>query len=141
MIIIDKPLQKKIRDVGRCLWCGRSVPTECCHLTAKGNGGGFQLDVRWNLWSGCHECHMNQHAGHVLVDDGKADGDPDAKDCLMARVAKREKTTKQAVREAIYLLRRIDKHDSDEKVQRKLAELEPGPRGLAQRVLEEVRRS
>lgn len=66
---VDKPKTKKdknILDVIRkrnCDCCGKKpskdYPNQACHIKSKGAGGP---DEEWNLYTGCPNCHIAQHA-------------------------------------------------------------------------------
>lgn len=93
--IINEPLLKEFREKERCERCGRTCLVQPHHLFSKGMGGARRFDIRANLISLCLFCHEAFHRGGYPIEE------------LLAIVAKREKTTHQAIREQIWHLRRL----------------------------------
>ena len=79
-----------------CEWCGkeRGHPH---HIWAKGMGGGGTLDVRINLMTLCISHHDDVHNGKIRRWE------------LLELVAKRERTTPEAIVDEINRLRRTRK--------------------------------
>lgn len=102
MKIVNEELLNRFRGPGVCEWCKRRVSArEPHHVFTKGFGGARRLDVPINLialcatFSGGLNCHDQFHTGQILRED------------LLAIVAKRERTTQQAIQEEIWRLRRL----------------------------------
>lgn len=102
MKLINPKLRKLITSIGRCELCGIACKPDCCHLFAKGHGGGRQLDVHWNLFAACRIDHCN-------VDQGRIH-----KDRVIGVIARRERCDVQDIVPLIWLLRRLDKFTSYE---------------------------
>lgn len=98
MTVIDEALLATFRP-GPCEMCGRPGPTEPHHVFARGLGGGWRLDIRINLIAICRVCHDRVHWGKL----GTA---VETRDYLLGIVAERERSTRAALEEEIYRLRR-----------------------------------
>lgn len=96
MIIKDEDLLNEFRMVRKCEWCRRLIggPAHPHHIWAKGMGGGNRMDVRINLIALDHHCHQVVHNGEI------------PKEAILALVAYREKTTVEAIKEAIWEIQR-----------------------------------
>lgn len=96
MIVKDDDCLENYRH-GPCEWCGKRGRTDPHHLTCRGIGGGHRLDIPENMLALCRSCHDLVHAGKIKRDE------------MVAVVARRQKTTPEAIMEHIYLLRRTKK--------------------------------
>lgn len=95
MNIIDEPLLDAFRSKRRCELCLEKISgAEPHHVYGKGMGGARRFDVRINLIALCTECHHAFHYGRIERAE------------MLEVVAAREKTTPQAIEEAIWQLRR-----------------------------------
>lgn len=129
--IIDEKLLDEFRKPGKCEWCGaRCRLREPAHVYGRGHGGGRRLDVRFNLISlgstrafQC-ECHTLHHAGERPI---QCD--------LAAKVAEREKTTQDAIEEALYAIRRLPNRSPDRLIRAELDGLPAEARRLVSQVL------
>jgi hypothetical protein len=95
MKIIDEELLTEFRTKRRCELCGRNGGCQPHHLFSKGMGGARRFDIRINLIAVCAWCHVLVHTGEIERAD------------LLLLVAKREKTTQDAIEREIYRLRRL----------------------------------
>ncbi len=106
-----------------CEWCGLPSRCEPNHLYSRGSG---QLDIRCNLvalcgvFAGGKNCHNEFHNGH----------EPDW-DQLIVLIAKREKTTREDIREVRNLLVRIPPRLSQARIIGYLEEISPSASRLA----------
>lgn len=94
MKIIDPALMKKIREQIQCERCCRFDMIFPHHLFCRGMGGARRFDILINLIGLCVWCHQAFHNGRIDREE------------LLAIVAKREKTTPEAIQEEIWRLRR-----------------------------------
>lgn len=98
MRIIHEPTLDRFRQPRTCEYCFKACSSpDPHHLSAKGMGGGGRIDLACNLISLCRECHTSLHDGNI----DRAE--------LLNVVARREKTTIDAIRTVIYLVRRLPK--------------------------------
>lgn len=111
MTITDESMLDNFRGPGRCDLCWKEcLATEPHHVKAKGIGGGSRLDISINLlrvgstlrW--CCPCHNAIHNGHVPKDD------------VINAVAKREGTSADAIRMAIYVILSLPKRCTNKDV-------------------------
>lgn len=93
--IINKELLAEFRAKDRCEYCHKPAVCQPHHVTTKGMGGWRRLDIRINLIALCDGCHSAFHVGLIERAD------------LLLLVAKREKTTQDAIEREIYRLRRL----------------------------------
>jgi hypothetical protein len=86
-----------------CQYCGLYCrqPTERHHIVPRGMGGGSRLDILINTLDlgGCWDCDCH----------GRAQRNEIKQDDLFRVVARREKTTVEAIREEIWRLLRTPK--------------------------------
>ncbi len=101
MRIVDESCLKRHRGAGPCTYCRAYCPQRAaCHCFGKGAG---RIDADWNLAAmalepfGLCKCHHKQHNGQK----------PTMAD-LLVKVALRERTTVEAIRDAVYFIRRLD---------------------------------
>lgn len=99
MIVENKKLRRLFAEKGRCESCRRTVPTDPHHLQRRGHGGGRLIDVSINLMALCRRCHDAEHAGLLTLDDESV---------LLRDVARRERTTPEAILAVMALLNRLD---------------------------------
>lgn len=97
MKILDSRLLNEFRSRHTCEWCGMVSLTGCDphHIFSKGMGGSQRLDLRINVVALDRACHDAVHACHITRDD------------LVSLVARREKTTVEAIVDEIHRLQRI----------------------------------
>ncbi len=93
--IINKPLLTFFATLPRCEYCRQRPADHAHHVFGKGFGGWSRFDVRINLMGLCWVCHGLYHDGHIERAD------------LLLLVAKREKTTQDAIEREIYRLRKL----------------------------------
>ena len=98
MTIIDELLLAEFRAMP-CEFCGKPGPSDPEHVYPRALGGSRRLDVRENLVALCRYHHNNAGSGH---------GEP-SKAQLKAHVAKREKSTVEAIWEYLCVLWRLPK--------------------------------
>jgi len=94
VIIINDKLLAEFRQKERCERCWSRNGIQPHHLFSRGLGGAWRFDIRVNLIALCLVCHTSVHNGCIDREE------------LLAIVAKREKTTPQAIQEQIWHLRR-----------------------------------
>lgn len=92
--IIDEKLLKAVRAREQCERCGRRGFVQAAHVFGKGMGGWRRYDIAINLIGLCVVCHQRHHYGILATEN------------LLEIVARRERTTPQAIREKIWRLRR-----------------------------------
>ncbi len=137
MIVENESLLREFRGPGKCEWCGKQCRTrEAAHIFAKGMGGGGRLDVRINLvglglggWVGVRaecNCHSSHHTGH----------EP-SKRQLMERAAEREGVDATDIEAVLWLLRRLPKEASRERIEMEVGRLTESEQALAWRTLRE----
>ncbi len=97
MKVINNRLLKLFREKERCERCGRLTTVQPHHVFGRGYESCRRLDVAVNLISLCGICHDRFHMGRIERQN------------LLEIVAKRERTTVQAIEEEIWKLRRLRK--------------------------------
>lgn len=99
MKVVDELLLMEFRAAGRCDWCREWFPVlEPHHLWARGMGGAFRIDTRYNLAALCLGCHRAHH-----------DGNEPTKLDLLAVVAARESVTQDEIERVVLAIRRAPK--------------------------------
>lgn len=121
MILKDETLLAMVKAEGRCCWCRRARPTDPHHVMTKGAG---QVDIAGNLVPLCRECHTCLHDGNICDFD------------LLLMAALREGTTQDAIRETVWLIRRIPKGTTD--FAKYLQEVEGSTRAYARECLSKL---
>lgn len=95
MRVVSEHVLATFRAKTRCEFCLRSCSPDPHHLASKGAG---RVDAAFNIAGLCRHCHSRSHAGHA----------PHKSD-LLQLVAMRERTTPEAITEAVAYLRALDK--------------------------------
>lgn len=103
MRVIDPDMRALFSGVRRCEMCGYVKQCDCHHVSARGAGGGKQLDIRINLASACRECHNRT-------------GNEPSQHLWERIVADRERETLEDIAACKYLLWRLPKRPSAEMV-------------------------
>jgi hypothetical protein len=134
-VIVKNPaLMKAFSGPGLCSWCGKAVSSrDPHHVVARGIGGGKRLDVSVNIvslcttFSGGGNCHHMAHNGREIT---KSD--------LLAVIAAREECLQDEIEVVVWLLLRLPKDATDERVKRELSGWNDGERRLWARVWSEI---
>lgn len=135
MIVKNPALLKEFSGPGVCSWCGKSVSSrDPHHVVARGAGGGHRLDISINIVSLCTtfagggNCHHMAHNGREIT---KSD--------LLAVIAAREGCLQDEIQVCVWLLLRLPKDATAERVKRELVGFSDGERRLWARVWEEIK--
>lgn len=125
MTIHDESTLDLFRGPGRCDLCGALHSNRHPHhWRCKGMDGGSRLDVRFNLAACCPvPCHLKAHQGKL------------ESEFVLGKIAKREGTTPDAIREAINWILRLDKDATPWRVAEAMGELTEAARALVQSVV------
>jgi hypothetical protein len=130
--IVDNNMLKRFRGPGLCELCGKPCSArEPHHVIAKGMGGGRQLDIRINLVA------VGSTPGFECECHSRADAKAEQARCRQI-IARREKTTVEAIEEACDLILRLDKHASRFTIDNEVAQLSEAAHWLAVEALEEA---
>ena len=97
MTIIDEKLLSQYRGLGRCEWCKAPCRRQPEHVYPRALGSSRRVDLAINIVGLCAACHQKAHAGH---------GEP-SKQQLKEYVAKRERTTPEAIQELLWAIWRL----------------------------------
>ena len=101
MRLVDHKAMKRCRERGYCEYCAAYGDNRCsgtalhaAHIFSRGAG---QVDIDGNLATLGAACHWDSHNGKITRDE------------LLAIVAKRERTTPEAIEAEVWRTRRLPK--------------------------------
>lgn len=120
MRIINETVLVACRQRSLCEICGLPAfgPLDACHAAGKGAG---RIDASWNVFGAHRRCHSISH------NDREFDG--------LKFAALREGVSRQAIQEAVFLIRRLPKACRREQVERELLTETHTVRRLVRRAL------
>ncbi len=95
MRVIDNRLLQTFRDKEQCERCGRRTFVQPHHIFGRGQESCRRVDLPVSLIALCVTCHDRVHWGRI------------SRENLLEIVARREKTTVDAILTEIYRLRRL----------------------------------
>jgi hypothetical protein len=118
---------RQVAETCRCECCNRACPTGAAphHLFSRGAG---RLDIRLILQPLCLDCHRDFHDGKI------------SRAFLLAKRAKKERTTAEAITQVVHWLRALPKNPSKRQVETSIFCWDFSYEGmkLAKRVWEEI---
>ena len=126
MIITNELLLDEFRAKVECAWCGRRTLQGCHphHIFSRGAG---RLDVRINIVNLCWRCHFDHHNGLRPL---RCD--------LLAVVAARENVLQPDIKAVVYLLRRLPKQPTVERIVLELHSLNGSEKRLVRKTLNAI---